>query len=289
MKPGQVNANDFMLLGPISSKAVLLDVRLERPRDASGLTILYAATHVNGGISAGGWHPARWNAADDGATALGDEQLERREVVVAPLRLDLLRRLERHAGEARRRPHRVAHRDLESRRMAEVVRRARPDLDATVVRLLAGGLARREDAGGRSSVGTTHRRALHCATGRRPRVHGGRRRPSAAPPRRTGRARARRRLRAHDRRCPSRATSRRPSVAVTRRGSRTTRRRRTRRRHSIPSRSRRGSRHRRQKRLELAVPGVPRGEDFGRCVDVRIGEGDDRHRRLDSQRCPRRL
>lgn len=62
MKPGQVMANDFMLLGPISSKAVLLDVRLERPRDASGLTIRYAATRVHGGISGPGWHPARWNA-----------------------------------------------------------------------------------------------------------------------------------------------------------------------------------------------------------------------------------
>jgi hypothetical protein len=62
MTPGHVMANSFMLLGPIPSKAVLLDVRLERPRDASGLTIRYAATRVHGGISGPGWHPARWNA-----------------------------------------------------------------------------------------------------------------------------------------------------------------------------------------------------------------------------------
>jgi hypothetical protein len=61
-KPGQVMGNDFMVLGPISSKAVLLDVRLQHPRDASGLTIRYAATHVPSGTSGPGWHPARWNA-----------------------------------------------------------------------------------------------------------------------------------------------------------------------------------------------------------------------------------
>lgn len=63
VKPGQVDANDMMVLGPISSQAVLLDVRLQHPRDASGLTIRYAAMRLHGGTTGAlGWHPARWNA-----------------------------------------------------------------------------------------------------------------------------------------------------------------------------------------------------------------------------------
>jgi hypothetical protein len=44
----------------------------------------------------------------------------------------------------------------------------------------------------------------------------------------------------------------------------------------------------RQQRLRCAVPGVPRGEQPGRRIEVLVGEGDDLHGAVHSQRCPRR-
>lgn len=65
VQPGWIVPNDQLVLGPIRSPAVLLDVRLQHPRDARGVTIRYAATQLHGqGTQSGGigWHPARWHA-----------------------------------------------------------------------------------------------------------------------------------------------------------------------------------------------------------------------------------
>jgi hypothetical protein len=64
LTPGWIVPNDMLVLGPISSEAVLIGVRLQHPEDARGLRIRFAAMQLHGSTMSGGrgWHPARWHA-----------------------------------------------------------------------------------------------------------------------------------------------------------------------------------------------------------------------------------
>ena len=86
---------------------------------------------------------------DDAVVALGDEELVLVVIpVLVPLGGNVFVRLGRHVREARRRPHRRGHLQLEACRVVEVVRRTVPDRDATVELILRPGLAHGKHSGG---------------------------------------------------------------------------------------------------------------------------------------------
>jgi hypothetical protein len=63
VKTHQLAVTGLLSLGPIASRAVLIDVRPEHPTDAHGLAIRYAATTGRGAhIGANrGWRPNAWD------------------------------------------------------------------------------------------------------------------------------------------------------------------------------------------------------------------------------------